>query len=68
MKNTSTIQLYDYHECVVPKWFFNWFMMLEHYKNEIHREIEQILSEWDFLWAKDYYYRKTIYNEEKTWH
>ena len=58
----------NYQDLIVPKWFYEWFMILNWLKNEIHSEIENILSRWDFFWAKEYYFEKTIDNIEKIWH
>ena len=68
MLNNSEIKVKINKDNIVPNGFYEWFLILEKCKNNTFYQIESILSEGDFFWAKEFFEEKTTYNENKVWH
>ena len=52
----------------LPKWFYEWFIIMENLQNKTFHEVEAILEKGDFFWATLFFEEQTLYNPNKTWH
>ncbi len=52
----------------VPKWFYEWYRMVHRLQNKTCKEVDFLLENQDWFWAKELFEEITDYNKSKIWH